>query len=158
MMNIQHFKKYVLGLSLGIGLIVPGLTAQAQDWRNHQSQRNDRRPERQIQPLVQPQTQSQLQIPQRQVRPEFQRDRQQDRHRETDSRIGMKPGGEMRSATTISGVTTNKGAPGNWSASASGNAPCWNASAGYTVPTRTPIEITTTTAITITGMVTTATA
>src|SRR5262250_1785778 len=61
--------------------------------------------------------------------------------RETDSRIGMKPGGEMRSATTISGVTTNKGAPGNWSASASGNAPCWNASAGYTVPTRTPIEI-----------------
>ena len=80
MMNIQHFKKYVLGLSLGIGLIVPGLTAQAQDWRNHQSQRNDRRPERQIQPRVQPQTQSQLQIPQRQVRPEFQRDRQQDRH------------------------------------------------------------------------------
>jgi len=79
-MNIQHFKKYVLGLSLGIGLIVPGLTAQAQDWRNHQSQRNDRRPERQIQPRVQPQTQPQLQIPQRQVRPEFQRDREQDRH------------------------------------------------------------------------------
>jgi len=72
---------------------------------------------------------------------------------ETDSRIGEKPG-----ATTSSGVATNKGAPGSWSASASGNAPCWNASVGYTVPIRTPIEITITTAITITGMVTTATA
>jgi hypothetical protein len=83
---------------------------------------------------------------------------------ETDNRIGLKPGGEKRSATTSSGVTknkgvtTNKGAPGNWSASASGNAPCWNASVEYTVPIRTLIEITITTAITITGMVTTATA
>src|SRR5882672_3227231 len=76
-MNIQHFKKYALGLSLVIGLIVTGLTAQAQDWRNRQSQRNERHPEHQ--PRVQPQTRPQLQIPQRQVRPEIQRDRQQDR-------------------------------------------------------------------------------
>ena len=81
-MKIQHFKLYALGLSLGIGLIVPGLTAQAQDWRNRQSQRNERHSERQIQPQVQPQNQNRLQLPQRQVRPEFQRDRQQDR-RET---------------------------------------------------------------------------
>src|SRR5262249_21013085 len=76
----------------------------------------------------------------------------------TDNMIGMKPGDEMSIATASSGVTTNRGAPGNGSASASGNAHCWNASAGYTVPTRTPIEITVTTAITITGMVTPATA
>jgi len=76
-MNTQHFKKYVFGLSFGIGLIVPGLTAQAQDWRNHQSQRNERRLERQAQPRIQPQTQSQLQTPQRQVRPEIQRGDQQ---------------------------------------------------------------------------------
>src|SRR5262249_48943458 len=75
----------------------------------------------------------------------------------TDNMIGMKPGDEMSIASASSGVTTNRGAPGNWSASASGNAHCWNASAGYTVPTRTPIEITVTTAITITGMVTPAT-
>jgi hypothetical protein len=76
-MNIHHFKKYVLGLSLGIGLIVPGLTVQAQNWRNHQSQHNDRRPEHQTQPRVQPHTQPQMQ--QHQVRQEIQRDRQQDR-------------------------------------------------------------------------------
>jgi hypothetical protein len=43
---------------------------------------------------------------------------------ETDSRIDRKHGGEKRGATASSGVTTNKGAPGSWSASASGNAPC----------------------------------
>src|SRR5262249_18439518 len=48
-------------LSLGIGLIVPGSTAQSQGWRTRESQRNERRSERQ-------------------VRQEIHRDRQQDRH------------------------------------------------------------------------------
>src|SRR5215813_11851686 len=60
-MNTQHFKKCVLGLSLGIGLIVPGSTALSQGWRTRQSQRNERRSERQ-------------------ALPEIHRDRQQDRH------------------------------------------------------------------------------
>ena len=76
-MNIHYFKKYVLWLSLGIGLIVPGSTVQAQGWRNHQSQHNDRRPEHQTQSRVQPHTQSQMQ--QHQVRQEIRRDRDQDR-------------------------------------------------------------------------------